>query len=180
MSVADAIQEAYAANPHGEKVYETIELDHVTFASPAYFITGVEDPKTGEVGYDDVELPVFIGEPPVLALVMFKAVPLSIVRGGTTEDGPTGWKLRVGDPNGILTPYLEDAVQSTSPIKVTYRSYTTLDLSAPAEVISGLELRDVEQNAQGSEGSIGFKEIEMQAFPLATYDEEFFPTLQNN
>jgi hypothetical protein len=167
MSVTAAMEEAYAANPRGEAVIETLELDHVTFAQPVYIATGVED---------DISLPPALGA----TAVAFKALQISVTPPGVSADGPTPMKVRIDNVSSFLLPYLRGAVASTEPITVTYRAYTTTDLTQPGEVFSGLELRDVSLNAVSAEGAVGFKEIELQAFPLATYDEQYFPALQNN
>jgi hypothetical protein len=166
MSLTNAMEEAYAANTHENVILETIELDHVTFDTPARFVSGVDAA---------IDLPLTLGGDPVT----FTPVSFSAVLPGDGEGGPTPMRLRVSDVTGQLTPYLELAVGSTTPIEITYRAYTTGDLTQPGDVISRLYLSEVEQNADGVEGSISFQEIELQAFPLATYDEEFYPMLQN-
>lgn len=166
MSLTEAMEEAYAANPHGESVIETVELNHPTFDEPVRVASGVDD---------DITLPLELGGEPVL----FKAIGFSAVLPGASEDEPTPMKLRVNDANGVLTPYLKAAVGSTWPIEVTYRAYTTTELTRPGDVIGRLFLSDVDQDASGAEGALTFQEIELQAFPLATYDQTYYPMLQN-
>ncbi len=166
MSVTAAMEEAYAANPHGESVIETIELNHVAFDEPLRVASGVDE---------DIALPLTLGGTPVT----FRAMPLQAVLPGQGEDGPTPMKLRIADINGVLTPYLEAAVQATGAIEVTYRAYTTSDLSQPGDVIGRLYLSAVDQDGGGAEGTVTFQEIELQAFPLKTYDEQYYPMLQN-
>lgn len=167
MSLTEAAEEAYAANQSGEGFIEVIKLDHVSFDEPVYAGNGIEE---------DTELPMELGGTPVLV----RALPISVVLPGMTEDGPTPLKLRVEDPNGVLTPYLEAAVQSTGAIEITYYVFTTADLTQPGDVVSGLFLTAVDQDASGAEGTVNYREIELQLFPLDTYDAENFPALQNN
>ena len=166
MTMSAAIEEAYASNTGAEVPIETIELDHVTFSTPAYFVTNVPD---------DMSLPLVLGGDPVV----FKALPFTAILPGMTETGPTPMKLRVKDLDGVLTPYLNLAVQATEAIQLTYRVYSSEDLTQPGDVIEGLTLNDVDQDGTGAEGTVGFKEIELQAFPLASYDEQYYPNLQN-
>lgn len=166
MSLTEAMEEAYAANPAGDVIIETIELNHITFDEPVRVANGIEE---------DIELPTELDGDPVL----FRALPVSVVLPGVTEDGPTGMKLRINDPNGELVQYLDAAVLSTDPIEITYRVYTTGDLTQPGDVITGLFLFDVDHDAQAAEGQVGFKEIELQAFPLATFNATDYPALAN-
>lgn len=167
MSLTDAMQEAYAANDHSYVIIETIQLDHITFDSPVRLARNIDE---------DIMLPLTSGG----GAVLFTALPFSAILPGQGPEGPSAMSLKISDVNGALTPYLELAVQSTTPIEITYRSYTTADLSEPGDVIDGLFLNEVQQTAEGVTGSINFQEIELQAFPLATYDEEYYPTLQSS
>ena len=167
MSVTDAIAEAYASQPAGEKTIETLEFNHVTFDAPVRVATG---------GLENIDLPLVLGGDPVT----FLATQISVTLPGATADGPTPMKISVDNVASLLLPYLRAAVGATDPIAVTYRAYTSLDLTQPGEVIGDLELRDVDLTAASAEGSVGFREIELQAFPLATYDEQYYPALQND
>lgn len=166
MTLTAAMQEAYAANPAGEIVIETLELDHVTFDRPIRIASNVEE---------DVSLPLTAGGSPVL----FKALAVSVTLPGVSEDGPTPMRIRIDNVSGYLLPYLRAAIQSTSPIGVTYRAYTSIDLTAPGDVIDGLQLRSVDLTATSAEAAVGFREIEMEAFPRRTYDSTYYPALQN-
>lgn len=165
MSVTDALAEAYANQPAGEVVIETLQLDHITFDAPIYIATGV---------LDDISLPLVLSGSPIL----HKALQISVTPPGMGPDGPTPLKVTIDNVSSFLLPFLRLAVGATDPIGVTYRCYTTTDLSQPGDVVSGLELRDVDLGPVSADGTIGFREIELQAFPLATYDQQFYPALQ--
>lgn len=166
MTLTAAMEEAYASNPHGEVVIETLELNHVTFAEPVRVASGVDD---------DISLPPALLASPVL----FKAMAFEAVMPGDSEDGPTPARIRIKDPLGVITPYLDAAISSTQPIEITWRAYTTRDLTQPGDEWSRIFLSRVEQDAIGVEGTLNFQEIDTQAFPLATYDETYYPALQN-
>lgn len=165
MSLTEAMVEAYAVAPAGETIIETIELDHPSFDEPARIASGIEE---------DILLPPAEGADPVL----FRAVQVQVIPPGMGEDGPTPMRLKLDAVSGWLLPYLRAAMQSTAPVSVTYRAYTTADLTQPGEVIDGLELRHVTLTATAAEGTVSFREIELQAFPLPTYDETYYPALQ--
>ena len=159
--------EAYAANPAGVSVIETVELNHVAFAEPVRVATGVQN---------DISLPLTLGG----SVVLFKALQISVTLPGVSEDGPTPMRLRIDNVSSFLLPYIRDAVQSSEPIALIYRAYASDDLTQPGDVVSAMELRDVSLSAVNAEATVALKEIELQAFPLATYDEQLYPALQNN
>lgn len=158
--------EAYASAPRQHTILETLELRHPAFTTPVRVVTGVGEDQT---------LPLGSGQ----GSAIFTAMDISVTPPGFSEDGPGQAKLRIDNVSGLLLPYLRDAVASTQPITVTYRAYTTADLSQPGDVITDLELREVTLTATAAEGTLSFKEIETQAFPLRTYDLESYPALQN-
>jgi len=165
MSLSEALVEAYANAPADEIVIETLEIDHPTFDAPIRIATGIEE---------DIDLPLAENGQEVT----HKALQVIVIPPGVTEDGPTPMRVRIDNISLFLLPHLRDALQGTAPLSVVYRAYTTSDLSKPGEVIGGLQLRSVTMTAAWVEGTVGFREIERQAFPLRTYDEEFYPTLQ--
>lgn len=167
MSLTAAIEEAYAANPAGEVVFETLELDHITFVAPIRVVVNHTD---------DLDLPLTLGGTPVT----FTACGAAVTRPGIDDDGPTPMRIRIDNVSQLLQPYLRDAIAATNPITVTYRAYSSTDLTQPGEVIGGLEIRDVSLTATAAEGSVSFRQIELQAFPLRTYDQEYYPALMGD
>lgn len=167
MTMTAALEEAFAANPAGEVIFDTLEFSHVTFDTPARIVAGSDE---------DMMLPLELGGDPV----EFKAIPVSVTPPGMTEDGMTPMRISVRDLSNYLVPYLRLAKTSTDPILVTYRVYTSLDLTEPGDVLSGFRLGDVTVTATEAQATVTLKEIELQAFPLATYDEQYYPVLQNN
>jgi hypothetical protein len=167
MSLTEAMKEAYAAIPAGVSVIETIELNHVTFAQPVRIATGVQQ---------DISLPPALGQP----AVTFTALQISVTLPGAAADGPTAMTLKIDNVSSFLLPYLRDAIQSTTPIAVIYRAYASDDLTQPGDIVTGMELKDVALSATTAEATVTLKEIELQAFPLKTYDENYYPALQGN
>lgn len=161
-----AMEEAYAANDHSETIYETLEMDHVTFAEPVRIVTGVDEDMEFRIERNG-------------ALVPFKACAVNAILPGVTENGPTQAKVTIDNVASLLLPILNDAVQGDSTVKVTYRAYTSKDLSGPGEVIDGLELWEVDLDVMSATGTLKLREIELEAFPKATYDQTFYPGLMD-
>ncbi|MFD2679027.1 DUF1833 family protein [Camelimonas lactis] len=163
MSISAAMEEAYAAARPDQVIVQTLEMDHPAFAQPVRIVTNVAEDMTLTV--------------PGAGDVLFQACGVSITLPGDTEDGPTQARVRVDNVSGILRGYLKDAVQAGEPIKVTFRAYILGEMQ-PGEVIDGMELASVSLTATAAEGALKFRELELQAFPLATYDQQYYPALQ--
>lgn len=168
MSLSAALQVAYASNPKGPPPLETLELDNATFASPARLLVSG--------GNENVMLPLTLGGDPV----EFIWCPTQVTLPGVSVDGPTPMRLRINNVTKVLLPYLRLAVGSTLPITVVYRAYAASDLTQPGQVLSGFRIKVASMDAASVEATVTLKEIELQAFPLLTYDETYYPTLQNN
>lgn len=161
------IRIAYQSQPVGVTEIETLEWNHPAFESPVYIACGIED---------DIMLPLTHGGEPVL----FKAVSVQILLPNHTAEGFTPFRIVADNVGNFLRPHIKAASVGSYPITLTYRSYVTSDLTKPGEVIPGLEMRGVSLNAIAASGTLSFKEIELHAYPLATYDEEFYPAAQGN
>lgn len=164
MSITAALEEAYATAPIGEVVHYTVQIDHASLAEPIRAVRAVED----------MTLPLVLGGTPVL----FTAVPFTIIPGSEGPDGPKAWRLSIGNPSYMI-PYLREAAGSTAPFEVTFRAYTTTDLTQPGDVVDGLILRQADLTVTDVEATIDTPQIDDQAFPLETYSAELYPTLQN-
>jgi hypothetical protein len=151
--------EAYAAVNTEYFIYECLVLDHITFAEPIRVVANAAVDTT-------------------LGGQVYKALPMSVTLPGFGDDGPTPARVAIDNCSGLLISYLKEAIQSDEPIKVTYRAFLSDDPFIVGDEIEGLELWDVEVGPVTAEGSLRYRELELQAFPLATYDTAYFPTLQ--
>lgn len=159
MARSIAMTEAYANVPHDDFIFECLVLDHITFAEPIRIVANATDDTT-------------------LGGQLYKAIPVSVTLPGSSEDGPTPARISIDNVSRILVTYLREAVNADSPIKVTYRAYLNSDRFTLGDEITDLELWDVEVTATTAEGSLRYRELELQAFPLATYDSQYYPALQ--
>lgn len=151
--------EAYAAVPTDVFIYECIELDHVMFDAPVRVVSNAATDT-------------------VLGGLVYKALPVLVSLPGFNEDGPTPAKISIDNTSSLLIGYLQAAIQSDQPIRVTYRAFRSDETFQVGDEISGLELWDVDVGPISAEGSLRYRELELQAFPLATYDAQYFPALQ--
>lgn len=164
MAITEALEEAYATAPLGEVVHWTIQIDHASFAEPIRAVRAVED----------MDLPLTLGGTPVT----FIAIPFTVVEGSEGPDGTKGFRLSVGNPSYMI-PYLRAAAGSSAPFDITFRVYTSTDLTQPGDVLDGLILRQADLTVTDVEATIDAPQIDDQAFPLETYSAELYPTLQN-
>lgn len=168
MALSTALQEAYAAVDVDGDLWETIELDHVTLAAPERFVRGsfVKDV------FETMNFPVSPGGPHVV----FKVVDFSCELPSQEEGSPGKAKIRIDNVSLVLRQALRDAKNSDQPIRVTYRCYSSKDLDNP-EIYSGLKMRSVSVSALSATGEMSYDEIEMTAFPRATYELATYPAL---
>lgn len=164
MTMSNAMEEAYAAVKADDEIYETIEMGHPSFAEPVRIVTGVYDDKTFFV--------------PGVGNKLFQACSVDFTLPGENEDGPTQASVTIDGVSGMLRGYLKDAVQAGEAIMVTFRSYLGSEVN-PGDVIDDLELWAVTLTATSANGTLKFREMELQTFPLATYDTQYYPALQN-
>lgn len=166
-SLSEAIAEAMAMSTQGPTYYEGLVFDHPSWAEPLALISGYKESAT-------IDLPLTFGGP----LTTFFACGMQVTQPSEGPDGVTGMKLVISALASDINQHLKDASLGTDAIEVTYYQYLSSDLTTPGEIISGAELHNVTLEAGTASGELTFEEIDTQAFPLFTYDEEFYPMLQ--
>lgn len=160
MSLSEAIKEAYADPDIDTVVYDTIEMNHVSFADgPLHFVANVEEDM-------------------VLGGILHRAVGCQIILTGFDEDGETSGQLVVDNISGELVEPLREAVKAGHPIEITYRAYTQSNRTVAGEVRTGLILAKVSLSATSASGTLEpASKHDQMAFPRATYDPEHFRAL---
>src|SRR4051812_13902558 len=98
----EALLEAYASCPPGARIYCTLEINHPSFATPAYIVANVgADMSLGiEVGSD-----VNSG-----AMVTFVACPLTADYPEQREGQPPTAKVKIDNVNRELVPQIRAAL----------------------------------------------------------------------
>lgn len=161
----DAVMEAYAANSSAVEKFETVELNHTTFEDPLRFVVGRDV---------DMTFPLTAGGTPVL----FMASGFKVILPSKGPDGPGDLKLTLDNVSGGLRDPLNAAIQGDEPISLIYRVYFSSDLSKPGDIITGVQLWDVDLDVGNAVGTLRYQQLENTAFPKPTYDDQYYPALQ--
>jgi Domain of unknown function (DUF1833) len=157
MSLTQAIQEAYADPEVDDDIIDTLELNHPSFETPVRIVANADS---------DMNLPLEGGR----GIVLFQALPVSLVLQGFDDDGPTSGQLSIDNVSKKLQPYLKEAVKAGHPMQVVYRGYTTADLTQPGEVRGGMLLSRVSLGPTSATGTLEpASKADRQAFPRVTY-----------
>lgn len=125
---SEAMKEAYASNPRGEVILETLEFVHPSFVDDDNSPTAIRFVRDGSDLFATLEAtaPVQPGQ-----TVQFTAFPFDVVLPGFEEGQTPTLTITVDNVGREMTAQLEAATQSSDPIIVIYRPYLLSDLSGP-------------------------------------------------
>lgn len=164
------MEAAYASGDVDVDHLHTIEISHPEFDDPVRLVANSDDDITATLEDD---APYDAGES-----VTFSAVSFSLVEPGFDEEGqPTPARVSIDNVSGQIAAIMKHTRAGSHPIGVTYRVYRSDGLTAPGQVIRGLELTEVEITARTASGSLTFPEKATQNFPRQVYDIDRFPGL---
>ena len=163
------MQAAYATAPAEVVIYHTIEINHAEFEAPVRLVANRESDLTATL---EATAPVNPG-----ASVVFSAVPFTFIEPGFGDDGPTPAKVKISNVSGQIAAIMKLTRAGDTAVSIIYRSYKSGSLTAPGQVIAGLELKEVSIRAGYAEGDIAFPDIETQNFPAVVYDVDNYPAL---
>lgn len=159
-----AMEEAFAARPRNVVIQEVLSFEHDTWTDgPLHLCSNIEDPLA--VHLEDG------------SAVTLKPCAFDVTPPGFGDDGPTPAQVTVDNISGALIAPFDAAIEAGTPIRVTYRTFRSDDLSSPGDVISGLRLRTAELSATSATGSLDFEQISDQAFPRRTYSLDEYPAI---
>ena len=116
---------------------ECIEIKHSLWATPLRYVTNMADGVS--VGHDS-------------SYFNYEYVPLQIDKGSSSDDLDQSLRITIGDLGEIVPDLIDQILDagSTERPKVTYRAYSSLDLSQPILVIDHLEVTDQSSDYQGT------------------------------
>ena len=116
---------------------ECIEIKHSLWATPLRYVTNMADGVS--VGHDS-------------SYFNYEYVPLQIDKGSSSDDLDQSLSITIGDLGDIVPDLIDQILDagSTERPKVTYRAYSSLDLSQPILVIDHLEVTDQSSDYQGT------------------------------
>lgn len=165
----EALMEAYASCPPGAKVYETLEINHPSFESPAYIVANVAD---------DVELTLENPDSPPSA-TLFTACPLECGDPEQREGQAPTCQVKIDNVNRELVPKIRAALGVRAYITITYRQYLESDTSAPAYGPVEYVLKDVTMVGASLTGTAMVGNLQNKRFPAQSmnYNYRDFPSL---
>ncbi|MCG2572391.1 DUF1833 domain-containing protein [Acinetobacter sp. ME22] len=116
---------------------ECIEIKHSLWATPLRYVTNMADGVS--VGHDS-------------SYFNYDYVPLQIDKGSSSDDLDQTLAITIGDLGEIVPDLIDQILDagSTERPQVTYRAYSSLDLSTPILVIDNLEVTDQSSDYQGT------------------------------
>jgi len=162
--LTEAMREAYASPEYDEVIIDTLHLDHASFERPIYIACNVPE---------NIPLPIEENGP----LYEFVAMGIRVTPPSFDDDGMSSAQVQIDNVSGLLEGHTRAAVQGGTPIAVTYRAYTSSDLTRPGELYSGLLLKRVSLTATMATGTLEMPEHETQAFPRLIYSLADYPAL---
>lgn len=116
---------------------ECIEIKHSLWENPLRYVTNMADGVS--VGHDS-------------SYFNYEYVPLQIDKGSSSDDLDQSLSITIGDLGDIVPDLIDQILDagSTERPQVTYRAYSSLDLSQPILVIDHLEVTDQSSDYQGT------------------------------
>ncbi|OTG58866.1 MULTISPECIES: DUF1833 family protein [Acinetobacter] len=142
---------------------ECVEIKHSLWDTALRYVINLADGVS--VGHDS-------------SYFNYEYVPLSIDKGSTSDDLDQTLSITIGDL-GEIVPGLIDQIfdsDSTERPTVTYRAYSSLDLSTPLLVIDNLEITDQSSDYQGTTFNAEAPKLNITGTGLL-FTKANFPTL---
>lgn len=129
--------EAYLFATQPAYLIECIEIKHSLWATPLRYVINLADGIS--VGHDN-------------SYFNYEYMPLTLKKGGTSDDLDQSLSITVGDLGKVVPDLINQIfdAESTERPTVIYRSYSSLDLSTPLQVINNLEITDQSTDYQGT------------------------------
>ena len=152
---SEALLEAYASCPPNVKVYETLEINHPSFESPAYIVANVGD---------DMEFTLENPGSPATPTT-FVACPLQCGYPEQREGQAPSCTVKIDNVNRELVPQIEAALGVRAYITVTYREYLGSDTSEPAYGPIEFVLSNVQMTGPTLTGTVVVKNLQNKQFP---------------
>lgn len=152
---SEALLEAYASCPPDVKVYETLEVNHPSFQSPAYIVANVGDDM--EFTLEDPGSPA--------TQTTFVACPVNCSYPEQREGQVASVQVKIDNVNRELVPKIEAALSIRAYIVVTYREYIGSDTSEPAYGPISFTLTNVQMVGASLVGTAIVKNLQNKQFP---------------
>jgi len=177
-----AIQEALASSPAGEIILSTLELRHSSFKN----LQGVPEPIRVvcdfgillEEGVPDIygfemkledEAPTDAGE-----TVKFVSCMFDFELPAQQEGSLPTVEIKLDNVTRIVSKYLDDAVELSEEVEVTYREYLSTDLTSPQFILGGMTISSVKSTVFSVTATASFADLVNRNFPGKLYRPQEF------
>ncbi len=167
----EALLEAYASCPPSTRIYYALEVNHPSFASPAYIVANVGD---------DMDLGIEVGSDINSGtMVTHLACPFTAAYPEQREGQPPTTAVKIDNVNRELVPKIRAALSVRAYITIFYREYLGSDLTEPAYGPIEFVLSNVQMVGVSLTGTAMVKNLQNKRFPRLNknYDYIQFPSL---
>lgn len=175
MSMEQALAECYASEPVDEFSLDTIELIHPAFIDNA----GNQDSIRAVLANEAWDLTLEADAPlkPGQTLT-FSPIPFTFTMPGFSEGEVPKLTFGISNVSRIVTQYLEQAIEQTTPITLIYRPYSSKDTSAPQlDPVIIMELSEAVAGVFQVTGVASLSDVHNYPFPAQLYTPTRFPAL---
>lgn len=152
---SEALLEAYASCPPDVKVYETLEINHPSFAAPVYIVANVGD---------DMQFTLENAGSPATPTT-FTACPLKCDYPEQRKGQAPSAKVTIDNVARELVPQIRAALGVRAYITITYREYLGSDTSEPAYGPIEFILSNVQMVAASLTGTVVVRNLQNKQFP---------------
>ncbi|MBF0417212.1 MAG: DUF1833 family protein [Magnetococcales bacterium] len=168
-SLSDAIKEAFASAPN-IMTYHTLEFRHPAISPPVRVVQG----WSGINARLEDDAPEDPGD-----VVEWIAFPFEFIPPEVTPSGAPRMSIEISNVTRMLMAHIEQALESSVPVKVCYRMYLEggfLDGPENYPPIE-LEITGIQADPTRLRCECGFPDLGQKKFPGMTYDPDVFPGL---
>jgi hypothetical protein len=169
-TISEAIAEAYASNPVGSVIWETMELWHPAWTDPLY-IVGDRLPLDARIEAT--------AERNAGAAVTFVPWSFTFVPPDMSQQSLPQATIDIDNVSREIGRQLDLAILDGRPIKVIWRTYLSgRQMEGPEHLPPiKMELKTVNMSVMSIRATLGFRDLLNATFPSLEYDSDHFPGL---
>lgn len=168
-TLSEVIKEAYAVSPSDVVLYHTLEIHHVSFATPIRVVRDFENIDA----FLENTAPASPGEEVTFIGYAFELVPPDVSVGPS----PT-LTIEIDNVSREILASIEAAMATPDLLTVIYRAYASDDLTQPTNLPPmQLTIFSINATPMRIRALAGFLDISNKRFPAGEYTAERFPAL---
>ncbi|EPG8764691.1 TPA: DUF1833 family protein [Raoultella ornithinolytica] len=149
------------ASSGSEVIIETLQI---TVGSDVHYLCQ---------GYEDITATTESGN-----TVTFTACAIDIALPARNADGTQDLKFALCNVDGVVSTTIRNALANRLPASLTYRSFISTDLAAPAAVPYTLAIKSGYWTATEAQTTAGYMNVLDTAWPRNRYTLNYFPGLR--